>query len=518
MMLETRFDRTVGGMLLHQLEQRGEQIALHADGESLTWHAIGERVASAVAWLDAFDVPLGGHVSILLPNGPAWAVWALAAGISGRVVVPANTKLRPDELRYQLWQSDSRVLVVPGEEHADLLDTVEEARRPGERIDAPGLEAIVAVGPTRRAWAQPYQPPAAAPLVDRAKADDVALIQYTSGTTAFPKGAMLTHAAILQDAAGVAGRLRLTADDRYFSPSPFFHSAGSTLLLYLGLVTGLSITTTARFDPERALEVIEQDRITVYGGIDALWVNLVNADGFRPDRVASLRKGWIAATGELFDRIAATAGVEGLVNLYGLSEASPNVTIADAAADHDHRRTCGLPHSGFEVRIVDPDTRDPLEPGTRGEIEVRGPCVMTGYYAKPEETVEQFSADGWLRTGDRGLLRPGGELIYEGRYKHMLRVGGENVAAAEIETVLLDHPDVTLAAVIGVPHDRLGEVPAAAVVVRDGSRVEADDVVGFAQERLAGFKVPRRVEVMDELPMTGSGRVQKFRLEQLLRA
>ncbi len=516
MNLETRFDRTVGGMLLQHLEDRGARVALRADGEVRTWQELADEVARVVSWLDAREVPPGGHVSLLLPNGIDWAVWALATGLSGRTVVPANTRLRADELRYQLWQSDSRVLVVPGEDAAHLLDTVELARQPGEQASAPDLQTIVAVGETERPWTTPYVAPTPAELRDRAHPDDVALIQYTSGTTAFPKGAMLSHAAILQDAAGVAGRLRLTEEDRYFSPSPFFHSAGSTLLLYLGLVTGLPVTTTSAFDPERALEVIEQEGITVYGGIDALWVNLLHADGFDQRRVASLRKGWIAATGELFDRVAETAQLDGLVNLYGLSEASPNVTIADVAGDADHRRTCGQPHSGFEVRIVDPTSREPLATGTSGEIELRGPCVMLGYYAKPEETAEMIDEDGWLRTGDRGSLRDDGCLTYEGRYKHMLRVGGENVAAAEIETVLLDHPDLAMAAVIGAPHDRLGEVPVAAVVLKSGRHIAPEELVAFAEAKLAGFKVPRRIEVMEELPVTGSGRVQKFELERLL--
>lgn len=515
-MTVVRFDRTVGALLGRHVQAHPWRLALQADDDRVSWGELHDAVTWAAVALRAAGLRRGEHLSILLPNSVAWAVWAFAAGVCGLTVVPANTKLRAEELRYQLWQSDSVAAIVPGEEHADLLDTFAEARQAGEDIPAPALRTVISAGWTARSWATPYEPPEPAPLDDRAAPDDVALIQYTSGTTAFPKGAMITSGALLQNAAGVATRLRLDEKDRFFSPSPFFHSAGSTLLLYLGLVSAVPVYTQSRFDPAQALDVIEEEGITVYGGIDALWVNLVNDPAFSRERFTSVRKGWIAATGDLFDQIVERADVPGLVNLYGLSEASPNVTIADVEAPLEQRRTCGHPHSGFEVRIVDPDTRVSLEAGQPGEIEVRGPCVMVGYYGKSEETAEVLDQKGWLRTGDRGLLRPDGCLVYEGRYKHMLRVGGENVAAAEIENALLTHPVVAQAAAIGVPHERLTEVPAAAVVPRAGHELDPDEVVAFLEERLAAFKVPRRIEVLEELPTTGSGRVQKFRLQELL--
>lgn len=516
-MTTEHLDRTVGAALLDSLVHAPNQLAISADGQRMTWADLGEAVARAVAYLQHLDVRPGQHLSILLPNGVDWAVWAFASGLRGLTIVPANTKLTADELRYQLTQSHASVLVVPGEEHPELLDAAEGARRAGGGIEAPALEHVIAVGQTDRTWAQRYSPPAPVALEDQASADDIALIQYTSGTTAFPKGAMIRHGALLQDAAGVAARLRIHDDDRYYSPSPFFHSGGSTLVLYLGLVTRVPIFTGARFDTEEVLDVIERERITVFGGIDALWMSLCSSLAFSRERFSSVEKGWTAATGDLFDTIVERTGVPKLVNLYGLSEASPNVTIADVADPHEMRRTCGQPHSDFEIRIVDPDTRGMREslagePTPPGEIEVRGPCVMRGYYNKPDETAEVLVPEGWLRTGDRGRLLPDGSLVYEGRYKHMLRVGGENVAAAEIESVLLSHPAVAQAAVIGLPHERLTEVPAAAVVA---TGVTAAELVGYVRTRLAPFKVPRSIRIVDELPTTGSGRIQKFLLDEL---
>lgn len=507
--------RTIGSILRGNVEVVGETLAIDADGQRRTWGEIGDAVGRALAYLREIGVRQGQQVSILLPNGVDWAVWAFASSLHGLTIVPANTKLRATELRYQLEQSDTVLLVVPGEDRSEILDTVEEATQADGAAPLLSPGRIVTTESAVRPWLVAYVPPSPVELEDRSAPSDVALIQYTSGTTAFPKGAMITHGALLQNAAGVASRLRLHRGDRYFSASPFFHSGGSTLFLYLGLLARVPIYTTARFQVDRVLDVIESEQVTVYGGIDALWMTLGSSPGFSQERFASVEKGWTAATGDLFDTIVKRTGVPKLVNLYGLSEASPNVTIADVEASYDERRACGRPQSNVEIRIVDPETRSVLptssDAGTAsGEIEVRGPCVMLGYYKKPDETAEVLQSDGWLRTGDKGRVRSDGALVYEGRYKHMLRVGGENVAAAEIESVLLSHPSVMLAAVIGIPHERLTEVPAAAVVVNDD--VTSEELMQYVSSRLAPFKVPRLIRLLEELPTTGSGRVQKFLL------
>jgi len=517
-MASTLAPRTVGRELRTAVAVRGDRLALRADDQRLTWAELGDAVGRAAAYLQQSGLRPRDHVSLLMRNSTDWAVWAFACGALGLVLVPASTRLHPQELRYQLEQSDSVALIVPGEDHADLLDLALEALElGGSRLGA--LGPVIGAGPTERGWVTVYDPPPAQDIPDLAQPDDVVLIQYTSGTTAFPKGAMLTHRAVLQDAVGVAERLHVDPErDRFLSPSPFHHVGGSTVLLYLGLVVGVPIYTTSTFDAEQILTMIEEEAITIYGGIDSLWVLTTKAPTFAAERMASVTKGWIGATDGLFREIERLTGIHGLVNLYGLSEASPNVTIADVGWPREERATCGRPHSEFEVRVVDRDTRLPLPAGTPGEIEVRGPCVMVGYYGKPQETSETIGPDGWMRTGDRGHLRTDGNLVYEGRYKHMLRVGGENVAAAEIEAALLAHPDLAEAAVIGLPHDTLGQVPAAAVIPKRGRSVTPQQVTEHVAGLLAGFKVPRTVRVVDELPTTGSGRVQKFRIDHLFEA
>lgn len=512
-------DRTVGKLLRWNFDEHPESTAVVVGEKRRTWAELAREVAAAAGELERRAIGRGDHVSLLLNNSIDWVVWALALGTLGVVLVPANTRLTPRELRYQLEQSDSRALIVPDDGTPRLLDLAAAATgADSEDADAcPDLDQVISIGRTSRSWADSYEPgDGDMETRDQAEPDDVLLIQYTSGTTSLPKGAMVTHGSVLQDASGVAQRLHVDpVGDRFLSPSPFHHSGGSTLLLYLGLVTGVPIYTTPRFDPEELVRVIERERITMYGGIDALWIGLVKSQTYRPDAMSSVNKGWIAATPDVFEQIERSTGVEGLVNLYGLSEASPNVTISDVTWPRDQRMTCGSPHSGFEVRIVDPATRDPLPAETSGEIEVRGPCLMEGYYDKPEETHRVFDPEGWLRTGDRGHLRADGLLVYEGRYKDMLRVGGENVAAAEIESVILAHPDVADVAVVAIPHDRLGEVPAAVVQLKEGRSLEPPEITSFAEERLASFKVPRTVEIIEDFPRTGSGKIQKFRLTGL---
>lgn len=224
----------------------------------------------------------------------------------------------------------------------------------------------------------------------------------------------------------------------------------------------------------------------------------------------------MAAPREIARQVHERMGLTGIVNVYGLSEASPNVCVADPRGDVEQRRTCGKPHSGTRVRIVDPWSRAALPVGSVGVIEVNGPCVTQGYYRNDDATREAIDPEGWLHTGDLGWIDQNGDLTYDGRAKDMLRVGGENVAPAEIESVLLTHPDVLEVAVVGTPHDRLVEVPAAFVVPRKGAAVEPEALTAYAEERLASFKVPRVVVVVDALPKTGSGKVQKVRLKELL--
>lgn len=507
---------TTHELLSAGVAEHPEKLALNIDGERVTYAELAERVAATEAYLVGEQgVRPGQKISTLMANSVAAAVWFLAAGGTGCTVVPLNTKLCGDELAYQVRESDSSLVVVRDSELVDALG--DAVVRDGEiRTDLPKLRAVVTCGEAGVGWAQPYRPTDARPPIGRPSPDDVLLMQYTSGTTTFPKGVLLTHRQILLNAHGVAERLRVTAEDTVCSPSPFFHCAGSTLTLILGLSRGATVVTTGAFDPARALDLIEQEMVTVYSGVEAFFLLLMTDSSFSPERVASIRTGWMAAPKEIAQQVHERMGLTGIVNVYGLSEASPNVCVAEPAADEEQRRTCGKPHSGIKVRIVDPVSRNVLPDGEVGLIEVRGPCVMQGYYRNEEATREAIDPEGWMYTGDLGYIDDDGNLNYDGRSKDMLRVGGENVAPVEIEAVLLKHPDVLEAAVIGTPHPRLVEVPVAFVVPRAGTAPDPAVLSEFAARSLARFKVPREVMVVNSLPKTGSGKIQKVRLKDLL--
>jgi len=512
---------TVGGLLLEQARRSPSALAIDIDGTEMSWQLLHTSAMAAAHWLREHGIDPGRHVALLLPTSLEWAVWAYACALAGNPYVPVNPRLRPDELRYVLSQSDATAVVHRGRsedpEHAVLSDVIGPPDAGTGWDSYPELRAVIALQPCDRPWVIHYGAPRSSGTLEKRDQHEILMLQYTSGTTASPKAVMLTHANVLINARGVAERLHISATDRVAAVSPFFHVAGTTLHLYLGLVTGAPIFGFARFDPGAVLACIVNHDVTVYSGVDAFFLGLITAPGVRPEAFAGVQRGWIAAPAEMARHIQ-RSGFPGVANVFGLSEAGPNVCIADAADSAEARASSGYPHSGTRIRIVDAVAGAEVPTDTVGAIEVTGPCIMRGYYSKPQETAAAFTEDGWLRTGDLGRIDPAGNLYYEARAKDILRVGGENVAPAEIEAVLLQHPDIGQVVVVAAPHAILMEVPVAVVVARAGHRIDAEHVVAFASERLAPHKVPRRVDVWPALPMTGSGKIQKSRVRELIAA
>lgn len=528
-------DLTYGRFLARQARERPDHLAIVTPNERVTWKALADDVLRHAAALQRLGIARGAKVGVLMPNGYAWAVWAYAAASVGAVVVPVNTRFRQAELAYQLKASDTELLVlVPSIGEVDFLAMV-EALVPGLRPNAPGTwhsEALprlrhVVVEGADTGLAGALVAATVAPVADRDAVarvreagaaigpDDPVVIQYTSGTTAFPKGAMLSHQGTLRNAQNVNARMHVGPDDRIFVPGPFFHVGGSTLGMLLGLVSGATIYALPRFDPAVVLGIIERERITVYSGVDSLFLTLYKHPQFRREALATVRKGWIASSPDIVRMVHRDMGLTGIANVFGISEASPNITIGDLDEPPELRAaTCGLPHPGCEVKVIDPATGNAVPAGQSGEICFRGYSLMLGYYNNPVETAKAIDADGWLHTGDRGVLRASGHLEYHGRIKDMLRVGGENLAPAEVEEVLCTHPKVRQAAVVGLPDERMVEVPAAVIELKDGATCTAEEITAWCKERLAPFKVPRVVAFVDQMPMTGSGKIQKFRMRQ----
>jgi len=512
--------------------EHGAREAFVCQADRLTWAQVLEGSRRMAAALHASGVRKGDHVGIMLGNGATWLQMFFACATLGAVTVPVNTRFKTDELQFCLKQADVKLLVFAdkflGIDFVELLTAVEpafHAALPGQAL--PELRRAVMVGngpcPAGAERYADFVARADAAALDRIEAlaaevtpDDVLLMQFTSGTTSFPKGVMLTHANMLTNAWAAGQRIGVRHDDRYFSIRPFFHVSGTTLSVLVSLVFGCCLLTLPKFDVAETLRVLDQEKCTLTSGNDTIFLMMMGHSDFDPKKL-HLRGGWAAAGPEVMQQIRDVMGVDNVCNAYGQSEASPNVIMSSWDDPFELRaHGWGLPHPGTEVRIVDQDTGEVLPPGAQGEIQVRGWHVMRGYYKMPEATAKALTPEGWLRTGDLGEMSPEGRLRMVGRLKDMYRVGGENVAPAEVEETLHAHPAVQMAQVVGVPDARLGEVTAAFVLLKEGRRAEPQELIDWCKARCANFKVPRYLEIVDSfdnIGMTGSSKVQKNKLK-----
>lgn len=519
-------------VLLRVAEQRPDAEALVAEDGRLTYRQLVESVDNVARSMLALGLNHGDHVGLLRGNSVIWAVYWYAAASLGLVTVPLNTRFRTQELSYGLEHEDIRALFCV-DRFLDKIDFVGMLREiePGIDSGLPGqvlplLQTLIVDGDEVPGGARSQGDFLSAGKAvthaqlevarARVQADDTLLIQLTSGTTSYPKGVMLSHAAMLGVAQSVARRIGVRPEDRYFSPRPFYHVSGSTMSLLVALVEGACLITAQTFDPGQALEIMAEEHCTFTSGNDTMFLMMLADPGFDPSRL-KLRGGWAAASPHILRDVVELMGAVDICNAYGLSEAAPNLVVS-AASEPLEQRIDGymLPHEGISIEIRDPQTGATLAPGEVGEICAKGWSLMKGYYKLPEQTAKTLRS-GWLHTGDLGELGADGRLRFIGRLKDMFRVGGENVSPLEVEQVLLKHPSVELAQVVGVPDPRLGEVPAAYVTLRSGQRVETTDLIAFCKERCANFKVPRYLSVVEgfeSIGMTGSSKVQKNRLRE----
>ncbi len=479
-------------MILREVFEKA--VSLGSDREALVTHSarfsykelfsISVKTAGA---LQSMGLKKGDHVGVLMGNDEKWLSLFYGAALAGMVTVPVNTRFKAAEIEFCVRQADCKVLFY-----------VDRFLKQDFGSMVSGL-ALQKFDISKKLPERSFKP------VD-VNGDDVLLIQFTSGTTAYPKGAMLTHDNMLRDALAAGTRIGIRPDDRYFNCRPFFHVAGSTLSALMSLVAGATLVTLPTFEAGPALELMERERCTLVSGNDTLFQMLMGHADF-PKRKLSLRGGWAAAGPQTMRQIIDVLGAKLICAAYGLSEASPNVVMSDWR-DSEELRISGLalPHEGVQLRI-----------SPEGEIQVRGWNVMKGYYNNPDANAKAFTADGWLKTGDLGELVLDGRLRMIGRLKDVFRVGGENVAPAEVEEVLLAHPAVETAQVIGVPDARLGEVPCAYVTLKSNASVLENELIDWCKAKSANFRVPRYLRIVpdfESIGMTASGKVQKTKLRE----
>ncbi|MBV5242390.1 AMP-binding protein [Mycolicibacterium sp. PAM1] len=492
-----------------------------AGGRRWTYAELDAEINTVAKGLMAIGVERGDRVGIWAPNCPEWVIVQYATAKIGAILVNINPAYRTHELRYVLEQSGVATLISATQfKTSDYVAMVDEVRP-----DVPVLQRVLFIGTadwdTLRAAGSGVDD---ADLRRRSGAlsnRDPINIQYTSGTTGFPKGATLSHRNILNNGFFVTEQIRLQPGDRLCIPVPFYHCFGM-VMGNLGCTThGATIVIPApAFDPGLTLHAIETERCTAVYGVPTMFIAMQNHPDFAERDLSTLRTGIMAGAVcpvEVMKRCVEEMHLTEMSIAYGMTETSP-VSCQTLIDDDLERRTStiGRVHPHVEIKIVDPETGEIVERGTPGEFCTRGYSVMLGYWREDEKTAQAIDADGWMHTGDLAVMRPDGYCNIVGRIKDVVIRGGENIYPREIEEFLYTHPDIEDAHVIGVPDDRYGEEVCAWIRMRPGrTALDAAAVREFATDKLAHYKIPRYVHVVDEFPMTVTGKIRKVEMREV---
>jgi fatty-acyl-CoA synthase len=505
---------------------------LRYDFSELEW--LARKVARGLLSL---GVERDDRVALWAPNVPEWVVLQFALAKIGAVLVTVNTSLRAAEVEFLLKQSESSTLItVSGFRDVNYVDTiyeiVPELRQSDEgalqSAKLPFLRNVIFIGEEHPDGMIRYdslldysEKISDAELDSRIAAqnlDSVINMQYTSGTTGFPKGVMLTNRNIVNNAYWLAEGLALTPKDKLCVPVPFFHCFGCVIGVLGAYTHASALVPLETFDALRALQYVEGERCTTLYGVPTMFIAELEQLDYHSFDMSSLRTGIMAGAlcpEPLMRKVMERMHLTELAIAYGLTEASPGITLTPRDDSVELRtQTVGSPLPEVEVKIVDPATGEECKPGIAGELCCRGYNVMKGYYNNPKATAEAIDADGWLHTGDQATMDVNNYVRITGRIKELIIRGGENIAPKEIEDLLRSNEKIVDVYVYGMPDERFGEEVAAAIKLKQGETASADDIRQFCDGRIARFKIPRMIRFVDSFPMTASGKVQKFKLRE----
>ncbi|MGM9922777.1 MAG: AMP-binding protein [Bacillus sp. (in: firmicutes)] len=530
---------TVGQLLQEVAEKQPEKEAVvyHDRGLRYTYKQFNEICEQAAKGFMALGINQGDKVAIWATNTPEWLVSQFATGKMGGVLVTVNTNYQSQELEYLLRQSDSTTLILidsfKNHSYIETLYTIvpelKEAS-PGnlKSEKLPYLKNVIVLGeqsyPGTYSWKDllaKSRDVSEEALSERMKAlhsDDVINMQYTSGTTGFPKGVMLTHSNLVNNARNIAACMKLTNEDSMCIPVPFFHCFGCVLGTLACVTVGAKMVPVQEFEPRRVLETVQNEKCTALHGVPTMFITELNLPDFAQYDLSSLRTGIMAGSNcpiEVMKAVVDRMGAKEITIAYGQTESSPVITQTRTDDPIELRvSSVGRALANVEVKIIDPITNQEVAFGEQGELCTRGYHVMKGYYKNDEATKEVLDEEGWLHTGDLAVMDETGYVKITGRLKDMIIRGGENVYPREIEEFLYRHPKILDVQVVGVPDKKYGEEVMAWVILKEGESATEEEIREYCKGKISHHKIPRYIAFTNQYPMTASGKIQKFKLRE----
>lgn len=521
-------NQTIGEMLRERAESLGENEAVVYTDEGIrySYKEFYEICGKIAKGLMALGIEKGEHIAVWATNVPEWLMLQFGSARAGAILITVNTSYQESELEYLLQQSDSTALfLVDGFKGTSYVDAVKKLLK---KDALPLLKNLIYLGDDAPEGMKKWQDLldlseniSDEQLQEREQSlnhHDVINMQYTSGTTGFPKGVMLTHYNIVNNGYQIASAMNLTSQDRLCIPVPFFHCFGCVLGTLAAASVGATMVPVVSFDPQSVLLTVQEERCTALHGVPTMFIAELNLENFSEYDLSSLRTGIMAGSPcpiEVMKKVINEMGMEEITIAYGQTETSPVIT--QTRTDDPIRRrveTVGkvMPH--VEVKIIDPETGEELPSNTQGELCARGYLVMKGYYKMKTATSKALDSEQWLHTGDLATMDEEGYVKITGRLKDMIIRGGENIYPREIEEFLYGHPAVLDVQVVGITDEKYGEQVAAYVMKKSGSEVTVDNLIEYCKGQISKFKIPKFIFFVDQYPMTASGKVQKYKLRE----